>query len=126
MQKFSNEASYVMDNREAATYDEYSELKFICDQSYRTGYVHIHVTYVLQSIENDAFYEELIKYCQSRETTEKNEKRIRLIRTWKTVRKEPKRQNQRMDFRHTTGAAQAQLFRPGCWDIVPMERAQIN
>lgn len=57
------------------TYDEYSELKFICDQSYRTGYVHIHVTYVLQSIENDAFYEELIKYCQSRETTEKNEKK---------------------------------------------------
>ena len=75
MQKFSNEASYVMDNRECVTYDEYSELKFICDQSYRTGYVHIHVTYVLQSIENDAFYEELIKYCQSRETTEKNEKK---------------------------------------------------
>ena len=67
--------SYVMDNRECVTYDEYSELKFICDQSYRTGYVHIHVTYVLQSIEKRCIYEELIKYCQSRETTEKNEKK---------------------------------------------------
>lgn len=74
MQKFSNEASYVMDNRECVTYDEYSELKFICDQSYRTGYVHIHVTYVLQSIENDEFYKQLIEYCKSRESAEKNEK----------------------------------------------------
>lgn len=74
MQKFSNEASYVMDNRDCVTYDEYSELKFICDQSYRTGYVHIHVTYVLQSIENDEFYKQLIEYCKSRESTEKNEK----------------------------------------------------
>lgn len=74
MQKFSNEASYVMDNRDCVTYDEYSELKFICDQSYRTGYVHIHVTYVLQSIENDEFYKQLIEYCKSRESAEKNEK----------------------------------------------------
>ena len=32
------------------------------------------MTYVLQSIENDEFYKQLIEYCKSRESAEKNEK----------------------------------------------------
>lgn len=75
LQKYDSEARDVMDQRNWSDFDGYSELRFICDQSYRTGYVHIHVTYMIASIENDEFYKQLIEYCKSRESAEKDEKK---------------------------------------------------
>lgn len=73
LQKYSNEASYVMDKRGSSSYDEYIELKEICNQSYRTGYEHVQVNFMLLQIENDEFYKQLIKYCEKTESGDKTE-----------------------------------------------------
>ena len=75
LQVYDNESRYVMDKRASGDYDTYSELKYICQQSYATGYVHIQLAYMLSFIENDEFYKQLIEYCKSRESSEKNKKK---------------------------------------------------
>lgn len=75
LQVYDREAIYVMNQRDTGAYDSYAELKAICEQSYATGYVHTQLGYILSSIENDEFYQQLIEYCKSRESEEKNKKR---------------------------------------------------
>ena len=72
--KYNNEASYVMKGRENYYY---INLNSIRTQTYITDYQHttISTAYCLLKIQSDPFYQQLIKYCQSNESADKNEQK---------------------------------------------------
>lgn len=72
--KYNNEASYVMKGRENYYYINLDSIRV---QTYITDYHHTKITTAnrLVHIETDPFYQQLIKYCQSNESAEKNEQK---------------------------------------------------
>lgn len=69
--KYGSEADKAMRTR--APYD-YTNVEDARTGSFKTNYSHTGMTmsYWLISIKNDPFYQDLIKYCESRESAEKN------------------------------------------------------
>ena len=67
-QKYVSEANDVMKAPDDYHYDG---MEFVREQSYITGYQHITMAYELTPIKEDEFYKELIKYCESNESEEK-------------------------------------------------------
>lgn len=72
LQKYNSEANYAMNGRDDY---HYTGMDFVRSQTYITGYQHISVSYSLSSIKDDAFYAELIRYCQDNESAEKEKQK---------------------------------------------------